>query len=73
MAAQLFGAVKQKHPDVVAAIARGDFAPLLTWLRANVHERGRVVDMTQLLIDATGSPLRIHAFMAHLQSRYGAA
>jgi carboxypeptidase Taq len=73
MAAQLFGAVKQKHPDVVAAIARGDFAPLLTWLRANVHERGRVVDMNQLLIDATGSPLRIHAFMAHLQSRYGAA
>jgi carboxypeptidase Taq len=73
MAAQLFGAVKQRRPDVVAAIASGDFAPLLTWLRANVHGRGRLVDMNQMLVDATGSPLRTDAFMAHLRARYGAA
>jgi carboxypeptidase Taq len=73
MAAQLFGAVKQKYPEVVAAIARGDFAPLLTWLRMNVHGRGRLVDMNQMLLDATGAPLRTQAFMAHLQARYGGA
>lgn len=73
IAAQLFGAIRRTNPAVGAEIARGDFAPLLTWLRANVHGRGRLVDMNQMLIDATGSPLRTQAFMAHLQARYGDA
>jgi Zn-dependent M32 family carboxypeptidase len=42
-------------------------------LRTNVHGRGRLVDMNQMLLDATGAPLRTQAFMAHLQARYGGA
>jgi carboxypeptidase Taq len=70
MAAQLFAAVRQRHGEIVAAIGRGDFAPLLTWLRANVHGRGRSVDVATLLRDATGSTLGPAAFEAHLQARY---
>jgi carboxypeptidase Taq len=70
IAAQLFAAVRRNQPDAVEAIARGDFAPLLTWLRRNVHGRGRLVTTDQLLIDATGSPLGPDAFKAHLRARY---
>jgi carboxypeptidase Taq len=70
IAAQLFAAVRRDRPDAVAALARGDFAPLLTWLRTNVHGRGRLVGTDQLLIDATGAPLSSAAFKAHLQARY---
>jgi carboxypeptidase Taq len=70
MAAQLFAAASQRDGDIVAGIAKGDFAPLLTWLRANVHGRGRLVDAKALLTDATGSPLATSAFKAHLLARY---
>ena len=72
MAAQLFATVRARVPDAVAAIRHGDFAPLLAWLRANVHGRARSVSANQLLIDATGAPLGTAAFKAHLIARYGA-
>ena len=73
IAAQLFAAVRQDAPDAIEGIARGDFAPLLTWLRRNVHARGRLVTTNQLLLDATGATLNTGAFKAHLLSRYGDA
>ena len=72
IAAQLFAAVRARVPDAAAAIRRGDFAPLLAWLRANVHGRARSVSANQLLLDATGAPLGTAAFKAHLVARYGA-
>jgi carboxypeptidase Taq len=70
MAAQLFAAIRRQHPDAIDAIGRGDLAPLLSWLRDNVHGRGRLVATDRLLIDATGAPLGTRAFKAHLQARY---
>ncbi len=69
-AAQLFAAIRHQRPEAVDAIGSGDFTPLLSWLRENVHGRGCLVDANQLLIDATGSPLDTRAFKAHLQTRY---
>ena len=39
-AAQLFEAACRAQPSIPTAIGRGDFAPLLTWLRTNVHGQG---------------------------------
>ena len=72
MAAQLFAAIRERSPEGISGIARGDFTPLLNWLRSNVHGRGRLVPMNELLIDATGSALNTRAFKAHLQARYAA-
>jgi len=73
IAAQLFAAVRQHEPETMARIASGDFAPLLAWLRLNVHGRGRLVTTNQLLLEATGSTLNTRAFRAHLAARYGDA
>jgi carboxypeptidase Taq len=72
-AAQLFAAARQAVPDLMAAIARGDFAPLLAWLRANVHAKGSIADTDTILSQATGAPLGTAAFKLHLESRYLAA
>ena len=42
-AAQLFDAATRADPAIRPAIARGDFAPLLAWLRANVHGQGSLL------------------------------
>ena len=70
MAAQFFDAAARDEPDVWPAIERGDFAPLLGWLRANVHSLASLYHGSVLLERATGSPLGTSVFKAHLQQRY---
>ncbi|MCA0304430.1 MAG: carboxypeptidase M32 [Proteobacteria bacterium] len=69
-AAQLFAAARRAHPGLLDAIGQGDFAPLLGWLRANVHGKGSLATTDQILVEATGQPLGTAAFRAHLESRY---
>jgi carboxypeptidase Taq len=69
-AAQLFAAARKAVPDLMTAIGKGDFAPLLGWLRTNVHSKGSISDTDTILSQATGAPLGTMAFKAHLESRY---
>lgn len=69
-AAQLFAAACETDANIRPGIARGDFAPLLAWLRANVHRQGSLLPMRGLLACATGRPLSADAFKAHLARRY---
>ncbi len=69
-AAQLFRAASDAEPTLPDAIRKGDFVPLLTWLRANVHEWGSILTSEELIERATGAPLGTAAFEAHLAERY---
>lgn len=69
-AAQLFAAAKVAVPEIPAAIGRGDFAPLIGWLRENVHSKASLMSTDALLAQATGRPLDPAIFKAHLRARY---
>lgn len=69
-AAQLFAAAKAADHSIEPAIAKGDFAPLLSWLRTNVHGLGSCLSTTDLLVKATGKKLDAGVFKAHLTKRY---
>lgn len=69
-AAQLFAAAKTQDSGILPGIAKGDFKPLLRWLRANVHGKGALLTTDELLREATGKPLSTAAFKAHLKARY---
>jgi carboxypeptidase Taq len=70
-AAQLFAAATRQDPEILPALGRGDFAPLLAWTRANVHARGSLPPSSDAIIRAaTGGPLTADAFKAHLTARY---
>jgi carboxypeptidase Taq len=69
-AAQLFAAARRAHPGLLESIGKGDFAPLLGWLRANVHGKGSLASTDQILTEATGAALGTAAFKLHLESRY---
>jgi carboxypeptidase Taq len=70
IAAQLFEAVRRAIPEVMAAIAAGDFAPLLGWLRDRVHAKGSLLATAELVESATGEPLGTASFERHLRRRY---
>ena len=69
-AAQIFDAILHAEPAMPAAIARGDFKPLLAWLRTHIHGQGCLYTTDDLLTRATGRPLDASVFKAHLKRRY---
>jgi len=69
-AAQWFATAKQQDPEILSGISEGRLAPLLTWLRSNVHGKGRLLTMQPLLREVTGSELNADYFRRHLETRY---
>jgi carboxypeptidase Taq len=69
-AAQLMKAARAAEPGLNAALAQGDMAPLLSWLRVHVHAKGSLLGFQDLLRAATGKPLDPQDFMDHLRARY---
>jgi len=72
-AAQFAAAADEALGGLAPLLARGDFAPLLTWLRDNVHCHGRRLDPGALCERATGAPLSSEPFFTALEKRLGEA
>lgn len=69
-AAQLMAAAQQAVPMIPTALASGDFRPLLTWLREKVHSQASLFSSDEILVRATGRPLDVTDFKAHIKTRY---
>ena len=69
-ASQLFASALKSGDGVDAALARGDYASLLNWLRENVHQRGRQLLPDALMEAVTGESTRPDFHLEHLLSRY---
>jgi carboxypeptidase Taq len=70
IAAQLFAAARAAIPGLAAQIGQGEFAPLLDWLRDNIHGKGSLMSTGELVERTTGAPLGTAAFERHLRERY---
>tara|TARA_B100001013_G_scaffold248371_1_gene154043 strand:- start:437 stop:997 length:561 start_codon:yes stop_codon:yes gene_type:complete len=68
-AAQLLAAARRDLPDHDEQIRRGEFAPLLTWMREHVHQRGSILEPADLIEEATGSPPSPDAFVDYLKDK----
>jgi carboxypeptidase Taq len=73
IAAQLWEAFGTARPERDEDIARGDFAPLLAWLRAEVHRHGCKFAPEDLVRRAAGSPVDPEPYLRYLESKYGTA
>ena len=69
-AAQLFDTATTAVSEILPSIAVGDFSPLVSWLRANVHAEGCRMETNDLVTQATGRPLEVGVFRRHLERRY---
>jgi carboxypeptidase Taq len=69
IAAQLFEAAKREMPGLEQDFARGNFAPLLSWLRSNVHRHGKRYPARELVKKATGFGLTTAPLLAHLREK----
>lgn len=70
--AQLMEVVRRDLPDLDVAVAAGDFAPLLGWLRDRVHRVGRKFTPDELLERVTGRGLTAQPWIDYVSAKYGA-
>jgi len=70
-AAQFFATARQAMPDLDARIRRGNFAPLLEWLRVNIHRHGQCFRASDLVKRVTGSPLSVRPFLSYVTGKFG--
>ncbi|MFO1072045.1 MAG: hypothetical protein U1E17_04985 [Geminicoccaceae bacterium] len=68
--AQLFRAVREQVPNLMDAIAKGDFAPLLAWLRTHVHGQGSSRASPSWSSRPPAARSRSRPFLDHLRQRY---
>ncbi|MDE2666415.1 MAG: carboxypeptidase M32 [Acidobacteriota bacterium] len=68
---QLYDRAKREIPGIPAAIERGEFSPLLGWLRERVHCHGRKFMPAELVRRITGEDLRAAPFVNYLKAKYG--
>ncbi len=68
-AAQFFEQARADLGDLDAMFARGEFAPLLGWLRKHIHEPGKTYTARELVQKVTGKSLTSDALMRHLSKK----
>jgi carboxypeptidase Taq len=70
VSAQLWHAANAALPDLNADLAKGEFAPLLQWLRTNVHQYGKKYLPDELIRRATGEPLTSKYYTDYLKAKF---
>jgi carboxypeptidase Taq len=69
-AAQLMVAAEKTVPGLSGQLAQGNYAPLLNWLRENVHQHGRRYLPSELMRKATGESTQARYRIEYLRNKY---
>jgi carboxypeptidase Taq len=70
-AAQFFDRARADLGDLESQFARGEFKPLLDWLRKYIHRVGHCYSAPGLVQRVTGEPLSHRPLIAHLRRTLG--
>ncbi|MEP4050227.1 MAG: carboxypeptidase M32 [Luteolibacter sp.] len=68
-AAQLYAAATA-NPEIEKATTAANYAPLLGWLRKNIHAHGATHNPSTLIERPTGKPPATDDYLQHLTTRY---
>lgn len=71
-AAQFFARAEAELGPLEVGFARGDFAPLLTWLQERIHSQGHRLWARPLVLEVTGAELTPQYLVRYLQRKFGA-
>jgi len=66
----MVGKMVADHPDIPNEIAAGNFAPVLAWMRENVHRYASRYDPQDLVQKITGSRINPEPYMRYLEQKY---
>lgn len=68
--AQLFAAIRKKHPEWQEMLMRGDVSFVRNWLREAIWTKGSTMDSQDIIKAATGETTNPQYFLQHIRARY---
>lgn len=71
IASQLWDRFGVVNPERDAQVGRGEFGPLLSWLRTELHQHGRRLEAQDLVEQATGRRIDPEPYLQYLEGKYG--
>jgi len=71
LSVQFYHQALTEIPEIPAQIARGEFAPLRTWLNERIHIYGKKFTPAELVKRVTGSDLSARPFVEYAKAKYG--
>jgi carboxypeptidase Taq len=71
LAAQFYSGALADLPGLPDHHAQGEFAPMLDWLRTNIHIHGSKYTPQELVQRVTGGPISTGPFLAYVREKYG--
>ncbi len=69
-ASQIYSIALKKNPSLQEDISRGDFSSLLSFLRENIHQYGRIYLPHELLKKVSGEELNVNYFTGYLEDKF---
>ncbi len=69
-ASQFYQALLRAKPGVEKQIAAGNMAPVREWLGVQIHQRGRLLSVPDLVERVTGEKLNPDNFLDYLKNKY---
>lgn len=70
ISAQFWQCMKKTIPDLEEQIGRGDFLPMLSWLRENIHMHGAKFETQELIKKVTGSSIDPQPYLDYLNTKF---
>lgn len=67
--AMLWNAMKRELPNAADSISNGEFAPILEWLRKNIHQYGKTEKPDQIIQRVCHSPLTEVDFLEYVTKK----
>ncbi len=67
---QIWDTLRGDVGDTDALIEKGDFGPILGWLREKIYRQGRRYSPKDLVLRVTGKPMGAEAYLAGLSAKY---
>ncbi len=71
VSAQLWEKMSEEIDDIESKVAGADFAPILEWLRENIHTHGAKFEPQELVKKVTGSKITPEPYIKYLNHKFG--
>lgn len=72
MSAQIYEKIREDLPDFDDRVRRGEFEPILEWLREKIHRHGRKFTGLELIQRVTGRKPKPDAFLRYIREKFDA-
>ena len=69
-AAQIYSTILKKIPGLPDDYRKGDFSRLLTFLRENIHQYGKIYEANDLIKRISGEELNPDYYIKYIESKF---